>query len=80
MEAMKILTSKMPLSDSEYLRFAIFVYNHGQRDEALPYFILFAENTSPADPNLQRIMVELESDGLPQWAELMRDAQARKAQ
>jgi len=79
-KAIKILTDKMPLSSSEYLRVAVFVFKHGQQDGALPYFILFAESTSPADPNLQRIMGELESEGLPQWSELMRDAQVRKAQ
>jgi len=79
-EAIQILTDKMPLSSSEYLRVAVFVFKHGQQGEALPYFIHFAESASPADPNLQRIMGELENAGLPEWSELMGDAQARKAQ
>lgn len=79
-EAIDLLTDKKGLSGTEYLRVAVFVYKHGQQDEALTYFIHFAERVSPANPNLQRIIEELESAGHSEWIELMRSAQARKAQ
>ncbi len=79
-EAIRILTDKTALSTSEYLRVAVFVYKFGQQNKALPYFILFAEKASPDDPNLQRIMGELNSAGLQDWSEVMRSAQAGKAQ
>lgn len=79
-EAIEILTDKLPLSTSEYLRVAVFVYKYGQQDKALPYFIRFAKKASPDNPDLQRVIGELEDVGLSQWGQLMRNAQERKAQ
>lgn len=78
--AIHILTEKKSLSGSEYLRAAVFVYKHGTQDAALPYFIRFAEKTSPSNPAFIRILGQLDDAGLSEWSELMRSAQVRKTQ
>lgn len=79
-QAIAILVHKVPLSANECLRVAVFVYKHGQQDEALPYFIRFAQRSSSSSASFQRMLGELEDAGLAEWSDMMRSAQAGNAQ
>lgn len=78
-QVVEVLPSKAGLSDSEYLRLAIFMYKNSEPEQALPYFIEFAKKTPPESRTLNRIIGELAEAGHDHWVEQLRVIQAESA-
>ncbi|MGD9759605.1 MAG: hypothetical protein AB7U71_19020 [Comamonas sp.] len=68
-EAIKIVHQRFGFPDNEYLRVAIFIYKSSRQEEALPYFVRFAELAPPGDATLARIAKELADAGREDWAQ-----------
>ena len=78
-QVVEVLPSKAGLSGSEYLRLAIFMYKNSEPEQALPYFIEFANTSPPENRTLNRIIGELADAGHDHWAEQLRVIQAENA-
>ncbi len=77
-QAIDILVNKTRLSQDQYLRMAVFVYKFGEQQDALPYFLEFAEKTPKGDVNLLRIIQELTEAGHKGWADQLRKIEQTK--
>ena len=77
-DAIDILTNSIRLSYDQYLRMAVFVYKFGGQQDALPYFLKFAENAPVGEDSLPRIIQELTDAGHNEWADQLREIQRAK--
>ncbi|MBU2954482.1 DUF3488 domain-containing protein [Marinobacter sp. F3R08] len=77
-KAIDVLTAKTRLSQDQYLRMAVFIYKFGEQQDALPYFLKFAESAAAGDDNLIRIIQELTDAGHSEWSDQLREIEQAK--
>lgn len=68
MEGIKIVHERFGFRPEEYLRVAVFVFKSAEQETSLPYFLRFAELSTPGDPNVARIAKQLAAAGREDWA------------
>ncbi|WP_349342818.1 hypothetical protein [Marinobacter sp. MMG032] len=69
-DAIEVLTNKMVLKDTEYLRMAVFTFKNAEdKQKALPLFARFVERAQLGDPAVDRILGELVDAGYMNWVE-----------
>lgn len=67
-EAIKIVHERFGFRSEEYLRVAFFVFKYDKQENSLPYFLRYAELSTPGDPNVERIAEQLAVAGWKDWA------------
>ena len=77
-KAIDVLTAKTRLSQDQYLRMAVFIYKFGKQQDALPYFLKFAESAAAGDDSLLRIIQELTDAGHTEWSGQLRKIEQAK--
>lgn len=73
---LEITIERMPLLPSEYLRMAAYIHNQTREPEkSLPFLKLAVASAPPDDPDIVRMLEELEGMGNADWVKQLKDVQ-----
>lgn len=67
-EGIKIIHDRFGFRPEEYLRVATFVFKSAEQENALPYFLRFAELHTPGNINVEHVAMQLAAAGREDWA------------